>query len=91
MRAYLITYDLNRPGQNYDVLFAALKNIGTHWHFMQNAWIVQTQLSAEQVRDNLARYIDRNDKLWVSLITEAAWRGLSDDGNRWIQRAVQAA
>jgi len=91
MRVYAITYDLNRPGQKYELLYQAIKNLGTHWHFMQNTWLVCTALSAAEVRDHLARYVDSNDKLFVAKVTEAAWQGFDDNGNRWIKQQVEAA
>ena len=86
MKAYLVTYDLNRPGQNYDDLFEAIKAIGTWWHCLDSTWIVKSNLSAVQVRDSLSPQIDRNDSLLVvALSGEGAWMGFSEDCSSWLK------
>ncbi len=90
MKVYLITYDLNRPGQKYDLLYQAIKGY-THSHFMQNAWIIHTNQAASEVRDHLQAHIDTNDKLFVSQVREAAWKGLDPDLSTWIIQEVAAA
>lgn len=38
--AYLISYDLINPGQNYPGLIEAIKNLGAWWHNLESVWIV---------------------------------------------------
>ena len=87
---HLITYDLNRPGQNYSSLFEAIRSIGANWHPMDSVWFVRTTWTAANVRDHLLPHIDQNDTLFVSRVTEAAWHGLRTDGATWIQQSVAA-
>lgn len=91
MRAFLITYDLNQPGQNYKKLFEAIESYGTHWHFMQNAWVIRSSNSASQVRDYLKQFIDANDKLFVTRLSETAWAGFNTKGNTWLVTQIEAA
>ena len=88
MNAILIGYDLNRPGQNYNNLIAALKAYGTWWHGLDSTWIVKTSSSAEQVRNSLLGHIDQNDRLLVVNITgqAAAWFGFDQTANTWLQQ-----
>ena len=45
MNVYLITYDLNTPGQKYDCLYKAIeKAFPTRWSCMNNIFIIRTQL-----------------------------------------------
>lgn len=90
MSAFLITYDLNRPGQNYKKLFDAIESYGIYWHFMQNAWVIRSANSASQVRDHLKQYIDANDKLFVARLGETAWTGFNTDGNSWLKTRIEA-
>ncbi len=66
---YLITYDLNRTGQNYEGLYELIKNLGDYRHPMQNTWFVKSNLTAGQIRDALRPALDENDKLFVCSIS----------------------
>ncbi len=86
MTTYLITYDLNRPGQNYNELFEAIKAVGTWWHCLDSTWIVKSNLTAVQVRDSLSPKIDNNDSLLVVALSGAgAWTGFSDECSTWLK------
>src|SRR5690606_8277563 len=50
---YAINYDLKRPGQNYDELHKAIKNLGDWWHYLGSTWLVDTNLNAKGVWDRL--------------------------------------
>lgn len=65
---YLITYDLKSPGQSYDDLFEAIESCGDAYHFLQNTWMVESPLSAAQIRDKLEDEVDSNDKIFVCVI-----------------------
>ena len=80
MKTYLIGYDLNKQGQNYEVLIEKIKAIGSWWHCLDSTWIVKSDYSAVQIRDFLKQFIDANDELLVVLLSgEAAWTGFSDE------------
>lgn len=86
MKSYLITYDLMKPGQNYEKLFEAIKAIGSWCHPLESNWIIKTDSTAEQVRNRITPHIDKNDKLFVAQLTgEAAWIGLSDEVSKWLK------
>lgn len=90
MSAFLITYDLNRPGQDYKRLVEAIESYGTYWHFMQNAWVIRSSSSASQVRDYLQQYIDANDKLFIARLGETAWAGFDTNGNTWLKTQISS-
>lgn len=86
MKSYLITYDLRKPGQNYDELYKAIKDIGTWWHCLESNWIVKSNLSSVQIRDKISPHIDKNDKLFVALLSgEGAWMGFDTDCSKWLK------
>jgi hypothetical protein len=91
MKTILITYDLNRPGQNYPGMIEAIKRTGSWAHLQQSVWIIQSNFSAVSIRDFLTPYIDRNDKLFVcELGREAAWFGLTPELSIWLQGKLVA-
>lgn len=83
---YIISYDLNAPGQNYTDLFEAIKGSGTWWHHLDSTWIVKSNLSAKQIRDTLSPTLDSNDKVLVAALSGvAAWKGFNDKGSKWLK------
>lgn len=89
MKTYIITYDLNRPGQNYDSLIEAIKGYKFWAKIQKSTWAIQTTSSSVQVRDNLCRYIDANDSLFVGeLGRDAAWIGLSKEVSDWLKKVL---
>lgn len=82
----LISYDLSKPGRDYERLFEAIKGLGTWWHCLESVWIVKTDLSCAQVRDYLVKHIDSNDKLAVfGLDGSWATQGLEQNCNDWLR------
>uniref|UniRef100_UPI003FD8692B hypothetical protein n=1 Tax=Desulfovibrio sp. TaxID=885 RepID=UPI003FD8692B len=49
--SYLISYDLNAPGKNYDQLYDAIKSLGGWWHHLDSTWIVTHAGPATAIRD----------------------------------------
>lgn len=82
---YLVTYDLNRPGQDYPGLYDKISECGSAWHGMQNVWFVDTPWNAQRIRDHVIPTLDRGDKLFVSRVQEAAWQGFTDEATAWIK------
>ena len=88
MRVYQISYDL-RKQRNYDALYERIKQYGSWCHPLESSWVIATQQTALQVRDNLAQVMDQDDGLLVTrLQNEAAWRGLGDDVSRWLKEQL---
>jgi len=86
MKSYLITYDLLKPGQNYDELYEAIKKLGNWWHCLQSVWIIKTDSTAIQIRDALQSYCDSNDKLLVVRLSgEGAWTGFDSTCSSWLK------
>ena len=81
MQKLLISYDLDKPGQDYSRLIKALEGIGAE-RILYSGWILRRDNTPVQIRDYLKRFIDTNDMLLVVALTgEAAWTSLmvSDD------------
>jgi hypothetical protein len=66
MRRYIISYDLYRPGNNYSDLTAEIKRLGEDWeHPLANLWIIETDLSAAEIRGFLGDHLTTGDKLYI--------------------------
>jgi hypothetical protein len=83
---YSISYDLNKPGQDYSALYSAIKDLGSWCHPLDSTWFVVTELTATDVRDSLVGVMDKSDALIVTRATQpGAWKGLSDEITRWLK------
>ena len=74
-KPYLISYDLDKPGQNYERLIARMKQLGA-FHVLLSQWALATTWTAIQLRDDLMQYIDSNDRLLVTGISDWAFYNL---------------
>ncbi|WBP93195.1 hypothetical protein O6072_18460 [Mycolicibacterium neoaurum] len=89
MSAILITYDLNKPGQDYDRLYEKIKGLGDWWHYLDSTWIVITYISIADVRDQLLQVMDSSDNLLILNISGDAYDGwLSKDAWDWLKSHV---
>lgn len=88
MHTILISYDLKKPGQNYQDLWDHLKSYGTWAKPVESVWLVKTSSSAETVRNDAIRHIDTNDKIIVIDVTSqaAAWKNLTSEVSSWITK-----
>jgi CRISPR/Cas system-associated endoribonuclease Cas2 len=70
---YFISYDLNRPGQDYSSLISALETLGAK-RYQKSAWLLTTTASATEIVNALSSHIDKTDSLFVAqYATNAAW------------------
>lgn len=85
MASYIVSYDLQTPGRNYEALYQALRSY-TRWARVNNSvWAIVTESTAVQVRDHLLQFIDSNDRIFVVRSgAEAAWRN-SICKNEWLK------
>jgi hypothetical protein len=71
----LVTYDLKGPAGSYSDLFELLKEQDSWWHYMSSTWLVQTDLDADQLVDQIRAYIKPGDRLLV-LPMKPGYQGL---------------
>ena len=89
MAIYIITYDLREPGQHYDSLIERIKNYGNWAKLGYSCFLIETDDTAVEIRDNLSMALDGNDKLYVGVANApAAWTGLSENVSQWIKEKL---
>jgi len=89
MASYIVAYDLHQQGQNYDCIHKKLQAYGTYWHMQDSVWVLVTDQSTTQIRDNLLSCLDSNDKLFVGRLSgDAAWFGYPDNVTQWLQTSL---
>lgn len=86
---YLITYNLNKEGQDYEALYKAIRDISPAWcRFMKSAWFVDTPKSEEQIRDYLLTVMDKNDLLFITKVSKQYKGWLTDDVWDWLKDRI---
>lgn len=89
MSALLISYDLNKPGQNYNELYEKIKALGTWWHYLDSTWIVESSLTPSQAFDRLKPSLDDSDSVLIMNITGDNYSGwLSQGAWNWLGKHV---
>ncbi len=85
MSSFLVSYDLIKR-KNYPELINALKQFN-YWHCLGSTWIIKSDLTSVEIRNNLSNHIDNDDKLIVlSLTGEAAWTiSFSQECQDWLR------
>jgi hypothetical protein len=64
---YLVSYDLNKSGKNYDGVYEAIKaaSTGTWCRPLESVWIIQSNLAAEEIYNRIVPSMDSDDRVLV--------------------------
>lgn len=82
MPSYLVSYDLRAPKRDYQPLHDYLGSLPYAVKPLESLWLVETQLTATELRDAIAKVVDGNDGIVVVRTRlPAAWRKLDVDGS----------
>ena len=85
-KTYIISYDLSNPDRNYEDLLKGIKSYRLWARLGGSAYIVKTGKTDIEIRDNLMKSLDANDKLFVGTVNApAAWIGLAKDVSDWLR------
>ncbi len=86
MKILLVTYDLNKPNQDYETLYEILKTASTWWHYLDSTWLLATEETPNQWSEKLKPAIDSNDYLFIVDITDQPRQGwLPPKAWEWIR------
>lgn len=82
-----ISYDLYKPGQNYDAVIEEIKSLGNWASVHKSLWYVNSSLTASQAATRVWAKMDSNDKLIVvdATTNNAAWNNLGDKVSDYIR------
>lgn len=86
---YSITYDLNKPGQDYPGLFDAIKGLGSSWwHYLDSFWLVDTSQRAQDISEMIKSKTDATDH-WLVIRVDRDYQGwLPEKAWQWIQQRI---
>lgn len=89
-KPYLITYDLNSPGQNYDKIIELIKGdlstaYCTYW---KSSFLIRSNYTPQQIVDTLKKHFDKNDRFLVIEVSDNYSGWLTDDQWKFIKESI---
>lgn len=74
LNSKIITYDLRAPGRNYDNVYQYIQSYSVWGKLTESTWFINSPKSCIQIRDEIKRLVDYNDRIFVAELTGvAAW------------------
>lgn len=86
----MITYDLNKTGQNYEKVIQAIKDVSTGvWcTFWKSSYLIKTNLTPQQITDKIKPHLDSNDTLLVIEVKQNYQGWLEEDDWKYINESI---
>lgn len=89
MTTYTVSYDLIKR-KDYPELWGELERLGAH-RTQDSYWLLSASNTAKEVHDHLKRYVDGDDRLWVSELTRNHHFSNAKPGtNNWLKNNLPA-
>lgn len=91
MAIYMIGYDLNKAGKNYQALIDKIEEIADgYFHHLDSTWLIGFSGDAKAIAESLVPLIDNDDELLVVKLAknDAAWYGFDQAGSDWLSGAL---
>ncbi len=83
---YALTYDLNATGQDYDSLYRKINSLGVTLRPLQNLWLLDSQHSADTIRDQIRSVIDGNDFVFVARLARGSYSAwMPESAHNWLE------
>ncbi len=87
MASYLVCYELV-DNTDEDSLIEKLKSFGVWGRVIGNTWVIQSEMSFIEVRDEISDYTGSSDRLLVvETANAAAWKNVLCS-NEWLKKHV---
>lgn len=85
MSVLLITYAKKNFLKDYSPLYEAIKsNSVAWWHYLDDVWIVNSNVSADEFAKRLLPHITTDDRLLVTQLTGIHQGWLPPDAWKWL-------
>jgi len=88
MSVYMVTYDLDAPGQDYGPLIKEIQAY-THCKCLKSAFFIDTAEDASTICTKLRKFIDQNDTLFVMELKKHWSCNRKTDCTAWLKNAAR--
>ncbi|AZP96129.1 hypothetical protein [Latilactobacillus curvatus] len=88
-KPYMISYDLNSPGQKYEKVKEVIVNFGGAYIKPQNSfWLVRNNLTPNEMNDRLMAVTDKTDRIFICELLPN-YQGVETNENwEWIKEHI---
>lgn len=86
---YLVSYDLNADTGNYVAVHDAIRSLGESNQCLESSWLVFTQLTEEQMFNQLNPVLGKGDRCFICKIEMPYYWGVTSRGYGvwdWLKR-----
>lgn len=87
-KVYIVSYDLNKPGQDYVDLINELKKSESWWYYLDSTWLIYTHETANSLYNRIAPFLDTNDYVLVIDVAKDYQGWLSQKAWDWIHKYI---
>lgn len=88
----MVSYDLGSPetSEGYARVIEYLRSYNTRSKPLYSLWFIRTAKSCTNVRDELRRITDSNDKVLVMDVTNIDWaiQNIDNETTNWIKKYI---
>jgi hypothetical protein len=85
MSILLVTYDLNKAGQDYEGFYKIIKSYA-YAKLSESSYAVQTDESSAKLYEKLFSHIDKNDRLYIITLKKPYSCFGLPDVNNWLDK-----
>ena len=79
MKTIQVNCELRQPLHHYTALHDYMQSYERASHPLESMWLMKTDKSVAQVRDEVRRVVDEHDEILVFDVTGAAWASNFND------------
>lgn len=88
MATFMITYDLNKKGKDYEGVYKGIKeSASAYCHYWDSSWLIKSNLTVNQVTDKIKPHLDGDDRCIVievksnyqGWMTEEQWKFIREN------------
>lgn len=87
MTIYMISYDLNKAGQDYSSLIKAIESYPGYLNLLKSQWLIGSDKSVNEIYQHLSKYIDKNDHIFINRLIQPYQGYLSKRSCDWLEDA----
>lgn len=88
MAVYMVSYDLNKSGQDYKGLYEELKNSPVWWHYLDSTWLIKTNETVVQLWERIEPHIDSNDRCLVIPVSKPYSGWMTEEAWNWLDQNI---
>ncbi|MDV6381041.1 hypothetical protein [Pediococcus pentosaceus] len=79
-KPYIVSYDLDNPGQKYNELKKIIDAHSIHWcRYLDSTFLIRANDSADDILQALKAVIDSNDSVFIANISNTDYSGWLTD------------